>query len=61
MFEKYWEIDAYCGDETVRILYSDALADILDTFMDGGDIDILYRQYAAIKEFQTKSTLDASN
>jgi len=61
MFEKYWEIDEYCGDETVRILYSEALADILDTFMDGGDIEMLRRQYATIKEYQTKFTLDAGN
>ena len=61
MFEKYWEIDEYCGDEKVRILYSEALADILDTFMDGGDIEVLRRQYVAIKEYQTKFTIDAGN
>ena len=49
IFEKYWEVDEYDGNETVRVAISDALADILDTFMENGDKAALDKQYAAIK------------
>jgi hypothetical protein len=48
VFERYWEIEENDGDEYVRILVSEALADILHTFMDTGDIVALKTQYAAI-------------
>jgi len=48
VFERYWEIEENDGDEYVRILISVALADILHTFMDTGDIVALKAQYAAI-------------
>jgi len=48
IFERHWEIDEYNGDERVRILVSDALADILHAFMDTNDRGALDRQYAAI-------------
>ena len=48
VFERYWEIEENDGDEYVRILVSEALADILHTFMDTGDRDALNAQYAAI-------------
>jgi hypothetical protein len=49
IFEKYWEIDESDGNEAVRVGISDALADILDTFMETGDKAALDKQYAAIK------------
>jgi len=51
---KYWEIDEYDGDEHVRVLVSDALADILHTFMQTGDRVALNRQYAVIMGLDTK-------
>lgn len=48
VFEKYWEIDDYLGDEHVRILVSEALADILHTYMQTGDRAALDQQYATI-------------
>ena len=45
---KYWEIDDYDGDEHVSVLISDALADILHTFMQTNDRAALDRQYAVI-------------
>ena len=45
---KYWEIDEYDGDEHVRVLIAEALADILHTFMNTEDRVVLERQYAVI-------------
>ena len=50
VFERYWEIEENDGDEYVRVLVSEALADILHEFMDTGDRDTLNIQYAAITE-----------
>jgi hypothetical protein len=52
VFANYWEIDEYDGNETVRILISEALADVLDTYMETREGEALDRQYAAIKEGQ---------
>ena len=49
VFAQYWEIDEYDGNETVRVNVSEALADILDTYMETRDHAALDRQYAAIK------------
>ena len=49
LFAQYWEIDEYDGNETVRVNVSEALADILDTYMETRDHAALDRQYAAIK------------
>jgi hypothetical protein len=48
IFERYWEIDEYDGNETVRIDSSAALADILETFLQTNDLITLRRQYTAI-------------
>jgi hypothetical protein len=45
---KYWEIDEYYGDEHVRMLTAEALADILHTYMQTGDRAALERQYSVI-------------
>ena len=50
VFENYWEIEEQDGDEYVRVLVTDALADILHTFIQTGDKEALDRQYAAIME-----------
>jgi len=50
VLERYWEIEENDGDEYVRLLVSEALADILHEFMDTGDRDVLNIQYAAITE-----------
>lgn len=52
VFANYWEIDDYDGNETVRILVAEALADILDTYMQTRDMEALERQYAAVKDAQ---------
>jgi hypothetical protein len=52
VFANYWEIDDYDGNETVRILVAEALADILITYMQTRDADALERQYAAVTEAQ---------
>jgi hypothetical protein len=48
LFAQYWEIDEYDGNETVRVNVSEALADVLDTYMETRDHAVLERQYAAI-------------
>jgi len=48
IFKRYWEIDEYLGDEHVRIIVNDALADILHTFIQSGDRVTLDQQYDAI-------------
>lgn len=48
VFERYYEITDYDGDESVRVQVSDAMADALETFMEFGDREALNRQYAAI-------------
>lgn len=48
VFDRYWEIEEGDGDEYVRILISEALADVLHAFMQTGDRATLDRQYAAI-------------
>lgn len=52
IFERYWEIDDYDGNETVRILISEAYADILHTCMENIDttLDTLRQQYIALTE-----------
>jgi hypothetical protein len=50
VFANYWEIDEYDGNETVRVNITEALADILDTYMETRDQDALERQYKIIKE-----------
>jgi len=45
---KYWDIEEYDGDERVRVLVAEALADILHTFMQTGDRPTLEQQYAVI-------------
>jgi hypothetical protein len=49
VFAHYWEIEDYDGNETVHLNVSDAVADLLHTFMDTDrDITALERQYRAI-------------
>lgn len=48
-FAHYWEIEESDGDETVRVIVSEAYADILHTYMASGDSVALERQYRAIK------------
>lgn len=50
VFKNYWEIDEYDGNETVRINVTEALADILDTYMETRDHATLERQYQIIKD-----------
>ena len=50
MFANYWEIDEYDGNETVRVNVTEALADILDTYMETRDHVALERQYKIIKD-----------
>lgn len=49
IFEHYWTIEESEGDEFVRVCVSDALADILDDFMETGDLERLRERHAAIK------------
>lgn len=53
VFANYWEIDEYDGNETVRITVAEALADILDTYMETRNEEALANQYAIIKEAQS--------
>jgi hypothetical protein len=46
--ERYWEIEENEGDEYVRVMITDALADILHTFMLTNDRANLDKQYDAI-------------
>lgn len=46
---KYWDIDEYDGDETVRVNIEEALADILETYMQTGDHATMVDQYRHIK------------
>jgi len=50
VFANYWEIEEYYGNEHVRILVNEALADVLHTYMDTGDHAAMKRQYTAILE-----------
>ena len=50
VFDKYWEVEEQDGDEYVRVLVADALADILHTFIETGDREALDRQYKAIMD-----------
>jgi hypothetical protein len=63
VFERYWEIEENEGDEYVRVLVSEALADILHTFMETGDEATMRKQYTAINgSYHLKqSTSDTSN
>jgi hypothetical protein len=49
IFENYWEIEDYDGEETVHVSADGALADCLHTFMETRDVAVLDRQYAAIE------------
>ena len=63
VFERYWEIEENDGDEYVRVLVSEALADILHTFMDTGDYATLKTQYDVINNSYglKQETVDISN
>ena len=50
IFARYWTIDEYEGEESVRIDINEALADILHTFMETGVKSILEYQYKAIMD-----------
>lgn len=50
IFYRYWSIDEYEGEESVRVDVNEALADILHTFMESGDRIVLERQYKAIMD-----------
>ena len=50
VFANYWEIDEYDGNETVRVNVTEALADILDTYMETRDHAALEKQYKIIKD-----------
>jgi hypothetical protein len=50
VFANYWEIDEYDGNETVRVNVTEALADILDTYMETKDHAVLEQQYKTVKE-----------
>lgn len=50
VFARYWTIDEYEGDESVRVDVNEALADILHTYMETGARDILEKQYKAIMD-----------
>jgi hypothetical protein len=45
VFERYWEIDDYGGNETIRININEVLADILETFIESGDHISMLKQY----------------
>lgn len=53
VFADFWEIEEYDGNETVRILRSDALADILHTFINNGDEAALRSAYTRLMETDT--------
>jgi len=55
---KYWEIDEYDGDEHVRVLVAEALADILHSYMRTGDNAALERQYKIITETDASKDKD---
>jgi hypothetical protein len=57
IFERYWEIDEYDGNETVRICISEAYADILHLFMENSsdDINTLRNQYILLTEAYMKA------
>ena len=55
IFEKYWEVEESDGDETVRLLVSEALADVLHAYMGGGDLETMKRQYKCITEAASPS------
>lgn len=50
IFHRYWTIDEYEGEESVRVDVNEALADILHTFMETGVKSILEYQYKAIMD-----------
>lgn len=49
VFERYWEVDEYDGNETVRADVNAALVDCLDTYMQTRDLATLEKQYAEIR------------
>ena len=49
LFEHYWSIEDYDGNETVQVDVNEAYADALHLFMDSGDSARLCDQYRAIK------------
>jgi hypothetical protein len=59
LFAQYWEIDESDGNETVRVNVSEALADLLDTYMETKDHAALDRQYAAVTAAR-KALMDTS-
>jgi len=56
VFENYWEIEEQDGDEYVRVLVAEALADVLHVFIQTGDKEALDRQYKAIMDANEKLT-----
>jgi len=63
IFASYWEIDDYGGNETVRLRIDEAMADILETFIQTGDEAALRRQHAALSEAAglTKKTCEETS
>lgn len=58
IFERYWEVDEYDGDETVRVNRSEALADCLHAFMASGDKATLETQYRAIMDTKLPAVVE---
>jgi hypothetical protein len=57
IFEHYWEIDDYDGNETIRIMISEAYTDILHTFMEDAtnNLEVLRIQYIVVSEAYNKA------
>jgi hypothetical protein len=49
LFERYWTIEEYDGNEHVHVDINEAYADALHLFMESGDSGRLCDQYRAIK------------
>jgi hypothetical protein len=49
IFEHYWSIEEYSGNETVHVNVSEAYADLLHTYMDHGDLGRLVEGYRRVK------------
>jgi len=65
IFANYWEIEEQDGNETVRLLVSEALADVLHTYVATGDKPTMERQYKAIvaaaEEASTYLTIESKS
>jgi hypothetical protein len=49
IFEHYWSIEEFSGNETVHVNVSEAYADLLHTYMDHGDLGRLVEGYRRVK------------